>query len=155
GLFFVLLMVAALTSTISMLEVPVSYLIDDRKWSRKKAAWVVGIAAMIFSVPSALSSIEGNVFAEIRFDFLGNELVGFFGIMDFIFGSFAVILISLMLAVYTGWIKKIGDFADELALGAPGFVGVYRRAWIFFIKWICPLVILILLLKMLGVFELA
>lgn len=152
GLFFVLLMVAALTSTISMLEVPVSYLIDDRKWSRKKAAWVVGIAAMCFSVPSALSSIEGNIFAEIRFNFLGNKLVGFFGAMDFIFGTFAVILISLMLALYTGWAKKIGDFADELALGAPGFTGRYRTAWIFFIKWICPLVILLLLLKMVGVF---
>lgn len=64
GLFFILLMVAALTSTISMLEVPVAYLIDDRKWNRKKATWTVGIAAMILSIPSALSSIEGNFFLQ-------------------------------------------------------------------------------------------
>ena len=152
GMFFILLMVAALTSTISMLEVPVAYLIDDRKWGRKKATWVVGIAAMILSVPSALSSIEGNVFAEIRFTFLSNELVGFFGAMDFIFGTFAVIVICLMLALYTGWAQKINDYADELALGAPGFKGGLRGGWIFFIKWICPIVIILLILNMIGLF---
>jgi NSS family neurotransmitter:Na+ symporter len=152
GLFFILLMVAALTSTISMLEVPVAYLIDDRKWERKKATWTVGIAAMILSVPSALSSIEGNIFAEMRFTFLSNELVGFFGAMDFIFGTFAVIVICLMLALYTGWAQKISDFADELSLGSSGFKGTFRSGWIFFIKWICPIVIILLILNMIGLF---
>lgn len=152
GLFFILLMVAALTSTISMLEVPVAYLIDDRKWDRKKATWIVGIAAMILSVPSALSSIEGNFFAELRLNFFGNELVGFFGAMDFIFGTFAVILICLMLALYTGWAQKINDFADEVALGAPGFSGAFRSGWMFFIKWVCPIVIILLILNMIGLF---
>lgn len=152
GLFFILLMVAALTSTISMLEVPVAYLIDDRKWNRKTATWTVGIAAMLLSIPSALSSIEGNVFAEIRFTFLSNELVGFFGAMDFIFGTFAVIVICLMLSLYTGWGQKISDYADELALGAPGFKGAFRTGWIFFIKWVCPIVIILLILNMIGLF---
>lgn len=152
ALFFLLLMVAALTSTISMLEVPVAYLIDDKKWNRKKATWIVGIAAMIMSVPSALSSIEGNFFAEISFTFLSNPIQGFFGAMDFIFGTFAVIVICLMLALYTGWASKISDFADELALGAPMFKGPFRQGWIFFIKWVCPIVIVLLILNMIGLF---
>jgi NSS family neurotransmitter:Na+ symporter len=152
GLFFILLMVAALTSTISMLEVPVAYLIDDRKWTRKKATWVVGISAMALSVPSALSAIEGNFFAEIRFNFLSNQLVGFFGIMDFIFGTFAVIVICLMLALYTGWASKISDYADELASGSPSFKGPFRSGWIFFIKYVCPIVIIVLILNMIGIF---
>ncbi|GAB3235800.1 sodium-dependent transporter [Algoriphagus aestuariicola] len=152
GLFFILLMVAALTSTISMLEVPVSYLIDDRKWNRKKATWTVGIAAMILSVPSAMSSIDGSIFNTMTFNFLGTELVGFFGIMDFIFGTFAVILICLMLALYTGWASKISVFADELALGSPGFKGAFRTGWIFFIKWVCPIVIGLVILDLMGVF---
>ncbi|GMQ25164.1 sodium-dependent transporter [Algoriphagus sp. oki45] len=152
ALFFLLLMVAALTSTISMLEVPVAYLIDDRKWNRKKATWTVGIAAMLLSIPSALSSIEGNFFAEIRFSFLSNPIEGFFGAMDFIFGTFAVIVICLMLSLYTGWGQKISDYADELALGAPGFKGISRTAWIFFIKWVCPVVIILLILNMIGLF---
>ena len=152
ALFFILLMVAALTSTISMLEVPVSYLIDERKWNRKKATWTVGIAAMVISVPSALSSMEGNFFADLSLNFLGTELLGFFGIMDFVFGTFSGILICLILALYTGWAKKIGDFAEELSSGAPGFQGIYRIGWIFFIKWVCPIVIGIVLMDLVGVF---
>jgi NSS family neurotransmitter:Na+ symporter len=152
ALFFILLLVAALTSTISMLEVPVSYLIDERKWNRKKATWIVGIAAMILSVPSALSSIEGNFFADMSFNFLGHELKGFFGIMDFVFGTFAGIVICLMLSLYTGWAQKIADYANELASGAPGFVGIFRAGWIFFIRWVCPIVIGVIILDLLGVF---
>ncbi len=152
GLFFILLMVAALTSTISMLEVPVAYLIDDRKWGRKKATWVVGISAMMLSVPSALSSIEGNFFATLQINFLSNQLTGFFGIMDFVFGTFAVIVICLMLSLYTGWAQKISDYADELAIGAPGFKGPFRAGWMFFIRWVCPVVIILLILNMVGIF---
>ena len=152
ALFFTLLMVAALTSTISMLEVPVAYLIDDRKWGRKRATWTVGIGAMLLSVPSALSAIEGNFFADLSFNFLGNPLTGFFGIMDFIFGTFAVIVICLMLALYTGWASKISDYADELASGAPSFKGPFRTGWIFFIKYVCPIVIILLILNLVGIF---
>ncbi len=152
SLFFILLMVAALTSTISMLEVPVAYLIDEKKWHRKKATWIVGIAAMALSVPSALSSIEGNFFADLNINFFGHELKGFFGIMDFVFGTFAGIVICLMLSLYTGWAQKIADYADELTSGAPGFKGIFRVGWIFFIKWVCPIVIGVVILDLLGVF---
>ncbi|WPR74176.1 sodium-dependent transporter [Algoriphagus sp. NG3] len=151
GLFFILLMVAALTSTISMLEVPVSYLIDDRKWNRKRATWTVGIAAMALSVPSALSQIPGTFFSTLHINFFGRRLEGFFGIMDFVFGTFAVIVICLMLALYTGWASKLSDYADELASGAPGFKGPFRAGWMFFIKYVCPIVIILLILNMLGV----
>lgn len=151
GLFFILLMVAALTSTISMLEVPVSYLIDDQKWGRKRATWTVGISAMALSVPSALSQIPGTFFANLHINFFGNRLESFFGIMDFVFGTFAVIVICLMLALYTGWASKISDYADELASGAPGFKGPFRAGWMFFIKYVCPIVIILLILNMLGV----
>ncbi len=152
ALFFILLLVAALTSTISMLEVPVSYLIDEKKWNRKRATWIVGIAAMALSVPSALSSIEGNFFADLNINFLGHELKGFFGIMDFVFGSFAGILICLMLSLYTGWAQKIANYADELSSGAPEFRGILRIGWIFFVKWVCPIVIGVVIMDLLGLF---
>ncbi|WP_050977296.1 sodium-dependent transporter [Nitritalea halalkaliphila] len=152
ALFFLLLLVAALTSSISMLEVPVAFFIDEKKWSRQKAAWTVGIAAMALSIPSALSSIDGNFFSTITFKLGGNVQTGFFDIMDFVFGTFAVVLICFMLSLYTGWAKKIGTFADELASGSPEFKGFLRGAWIFFIKWVCPLIIALVLLDTLGAF---
>jgi NSS family neurotransmitter:Na+ symporter len=50
--FFVLLGVAALTSTISILEVPVAFLIDEKKWPRRRAAWLMGALSFAFGVPS-------------------------------------------------------------------------------------------------------
>ena len=65
GLFFLLLTVAALTSSISMLEVPVSYFVDGKRTSRKKAAILVGIAAFAVGLPSALSFDKSNGFSKI------------------------------------------------------------------------------------------
>ncbi len=152
ALFFFLLFVAALTSSISMLEVPVAYLIDEKKWTRKKAAWTVGIAAMALSIPSAVSSIEGNIFNTMSLNFFGIVKTGFFDLMDFFFGTVAVVVVCLMLSLYTGWVKSIQTYANELALGAPGFNGWKRAFWIFFIKFVCPVVIFLVVLDLLGVF---
>lgn len=152
SMFFVLLFVAALTSSISMLEVPVAYFIDERKWSRRRAAWTIGIAAMFLSIPSSLAAVQGNIFNRFHFNFFGREISGFFDMMDFFFGTLAVVVICLMLSLYTGWAKKINEYADELNTGAPGFQGLPKKAWIFFIKWICPVVIILVLLNMVGVF---
>ena len=65
GLFFLLLTVAALTSSISMLEVPVSYFVDSKRASRKKAALLVGIVAFAVGLPSALSFGGSNAFSKI------------------------------------------------------------------------------------------
>jgi neurotransmitter:Na+ symporter, NSS family len=113
---------------------------------------LLGLAAMALSVPSAMSSIEGSIFNSMSISFLGNTKIGFFDIMDFTFGTVAVVIICLMLSLYTGWAKKIADFADEIATGSPGFTGGVRKTWIFFIKWVCPIVIALVLLDLLGVF---
>src|SRR5690606_29898136 len=54
GSFFLLLCFAALTSTISLLEVPVSYLVDEKKWSRGKAVVIMGAAIFGIGIPSML-----------------------------------------------------------------------------------------------------
>src|SRR5690606_27507132 len=54
GSFFLLLCFAALTSTISLLEVPVAYLVDEKKWSRKKAVIVMAIIIFGIGLPSML-----------------------------------------------------------------------------------------------------
>jgi neurotransmitter:Na+ symporter, NSS family len=152
ALFFLLLLVAALTSSISMLEVPVAYLIDEKKWTRKRAAWTVGMSAMVLAIPSIYSSIPGNFFNTLHLNFFGLPLTGFFGIMDFIFGTFAVVLICFMLSLYTGWAKNIKDYAAEISLGSASFNGFASTAWMFFIRWVCPIVIFLVLLDLVGVF---
>ena len=58
GLFFLLVCFAALTSTISLLEVPVAYLVDQKKMSRKKVVW--GIALAYFCSGIAQHGEPGN-----------------------------------------------------------------------------------------------
>ena len=65
SLFFLLLTVAALTSSISMLEVPVSYFVDGKRATRKKAAVLVGIVAFAVGLPSALSFGGSSAFSKI------------------------------------------------------------------------------------------
>lgn len=152
ALFFVLLLVAALTSSISMLEVPVSYLIDEKKWSRKKAAWIVGGAAMLLSIPSIFSSVDQNFFNTMSVKILGIKQTGFFNIMDFTFGTLAVVIVCLFLSLYTGWGRKISLFVDELSLGAPFFKGFAGKLWAFFIRYVCPIIIFLVILDLFGVF---
>lgn len=57
-----------------------------------------------------------------------------------------------MLSLYTGWVKNVKEYASEIAQGSTSFEGFPKKAWIFFIKWICPIVILLVLLNMIGIF---
>ncbi|AFL82981.1 SNF family Na+-dependent transporter [Belliella baltica DSM 15883] len=156
--FFLLLMVAALTSTISMLEVPVGYLIDEKKVSRKKAAWGVGIAAMLISIPAILSSIDGNVFNTVTMKIGSISKTGWFDIMDWTFGTLAVTVLCLLFAIFSGWSFKTSELVDEIAIGSPSFkkklfFGLSAgNIWAFFIRYVCPIVIGLVLLNLFGVF---
>jgi neurotransmitter:Na+ symporter, NSS family len=149
--FFVLLGIAALTSTISMLEVPVSWLVDEKGISRKFAAWLVGGAAFVVGIPSALSAGAVEWLTEIN---LGTTK-GFLGIMDLIFGTAIILIISLLVSVYAGWVWR-GKPQEEISLSS-GFsrplIGRVSQAtlWTFFIRFICPAVIVIVLLDMVGI----
>lgn len=158
ALFFLLLCVAALTSSISMIEVPASYLIDEKKWSRKKAAWAVGILAFIVGIPSALSGGASKYLTEMSLDLFGSTKTSFLDIMDTLWGGLFIVIVALMTCVYTGWIIDVKKMAKEIGIGAPVFekkiIGNVTPSdmWIFFIRYICPLVILVVLLNMVGLF---
>ncbi|MEQ8363270.1 MAG: sodium-dependent transporter [Cyclobacteriaceae bacterium] len=155
ALFFLLLMVAALTSSISMLEVPASYFIDEKKWSRKKSAWVVGIAAFIFGVPSALSHGASDLFTNMSITLPWTDaIVGFQEIVDYIFGTFFIVVVALTTCLYVAWKLPIENIVGELDQGSPTFkAGNFAsRAFVFFIRFVCPTVILLVLLNMMGVF---
>ncbi len=155
--FFLLLCIAALTSTISMIEVPGSWLIDEKKWSRKKAAWAVAIAAIVFGIPSALSKGANDTLTNMSIQFSGMTITSFMDIMDFIWGSFFIIIVSLFVCLYVGWIIGPAKIITELSEGTPSFnttryAGVTAaQVWSFFLRFICPLVIIIVILNQFNV----
>ncbi len=119
AIFFLLLTVAALTSSISMLEVPASYFIDEKKWSRKKAAWVVGAMVFLVGIPSALSAGGSAFFTDMKVTvFGGTEVKGFLDILDYFFGTFFIVVVALVTCVYVAW-KSADRFniVNELSYG--------------------------------------
>ncbi|PSQ81174.1 MAG: sodium-dependent transporter, partial [Bacteroidetes bacterium QS_1_65_9] len=98
--FFILLSIAALTSMVSLLEVVISYFVDETKWTRQGIAWVMGGIIFLFGLPSGLS--QGAVPALSDMSWLvGDQLLGkefkespatFLDIMDFIWGNISLAL---------------------------------------------------------------
>ncbi len=144
--FFVLLAIAALTSTVSLLEVVVSYFVDERGWSRKRAVWTIGAFTFVLGLPAVLS--EGAVDALSTMTFLGAS--SFLGIMDFLWGNLSLALGGLLLSVFVGWVWGTREAGEEFRTGSKmGSGGV--ALWALFVKFVCPVVILIVLLNVFGV----
>lgn len=156
--FFLLLCIAALTSTISMIEVPGSWLIDEKKWNRKKATWIIALLAIVVGIPSALSKGGNDFLSQMTLNFSGLTMVGFMDIMDFVWGSFFIIIVSLFVCLYVGWIIGPQKIIAELNEGSSFFTtkkiaGVTpAQIWTFFIRFVCPIVIIIVILNQFNIF---
>jgi NSS family neurotransmitter:Na+ symporter len=133
-LFFTLLCVAALTSTISLLEVPVAYLVDEREWSRKKAALVVGFLSFVVGVPAALSFGGMKIFTKIDF----------FGKFDFIFGNISLAVGALLICVFVGYVWGVKNAFKEIFTGNPKFR--IKLLWLFSLKFLSPIAIIFILI---------
>jgi len=126
GGFFLMLFFAALTSSISLLEVVVAAFVD-RGWARHRAALVFGLVAALTGVPSAFNT-----------DFLGA--------VDAIVGNFLLIVGGLLICVFVGY--RILPQADgELARGLDS--PILRRLWAVLVRYVVPALLLALLFFML------
>jgi len=132
-LFFTLLTVAALTSTISLLEVPVAYFVDERNWSRKKAVLVIGIIIIILGIPSALSTGGMQFFTKLRV----------LSVFAFVFQNIALPVGAFFICIFVGYIWRVKKALKEIASGNPRFK--LRPIWIFSLKFITPIAILFIL----------
>ena len=131
-MFFFLLTIAALTSTISLLEVPTSYLVDEHKMDRKKASVLMGAIIGVISLVIAFDPSWIGVFVQV-FNNIGLPLGG--------------LMICLFVAYYWKTEKALKEIED-------GYLDVSRSAfasiWPIFVKFICPLLIVLVFLNTLG-----
>lgn len=152
ALFFVLLAIAALTSTISLLEVPVAYLLDRRPVSRIKMVWLVTAVTFLLALPSALSQGANNFLTD--FGWLPARLSGadFLSHMSFLFGDLSLAVGGLLLSIFIGWIWGADKASEEIRMGSgAGFAKLFR-VWIFLIRYFIPMVIFVILLNLFGIF---
>lgn len=151
AIFFILLGVAALTSTISLLEVPVSYVIDEFKISRPKVVWIVSAIAFLLGVPSALSQGASGFFSTLRL--FPKNLVGdpdFLSQMSFFFGDIGLAVGAVLLSLFIGWKWGVNNASEEIGHGSSYFIKI-KVIWGILIKFVIPIVIFIVLLTTLGI----
>ncbi|GAB1370635.1 sodium-dependent transporter [Candidatus Kapaibacterium sp.] len=148
--FFILLSIAALTSTISLLEVPVSYLVDEKNVSRKKIVWYVAFFVFIVGLPSALS--QGTVKFFTNFGWLPSSLTSadFLSQMSFFFGDFLLTFGALLLCIFIGWIWGAKNAGAEIMISGDNF-SKFKGTWIFLIKYLLPVIVLVILVSIFKV----
>jgi len=132
-LFFILLLIAALTSTISMLEVPTSYLVDEKKWKRTKAAVLIGTIAFLLGIPSALSNGGVNFLTKANF----------MVIMDLVFGNIMLALGGVLICLFLAYSWKVRNSLKEISIGSKRFK--LRTLWTFNIKYLAPLSVILII----------
>ena len=134
--FFVLLVMAALTSAISLLEVPVAHLIDRRQWSRPKSVLVVTGSAFLLSIPCAL----GNGAVGFLTDLVPAQWGGnFLGLLATICNNFSLPITGLLIAVFVGYIWRVDRAVAELLAENAWFPA--PRLWGLLIRFISPVAI--------------
>ncbi len=140
GSFFLLLCFAALTSTISLLEVPVAYLVDQKKMPRKPVVW--GTAALIFliGIPSLLSMGKVDFLSHLPF-YKDRDFLTFVSDMC----DLSLTIGGCMLCIFIRYKWKIENMNEELAIGNAGYMNSYLRKYVSFsIMWVCPILLGIL-----------
>lgn len=139
--FFTLLFVAALTSSIGMMEPPVSWLRDSFNLSRQRAAFIAGGVAFALSLCAALSF---NVLSDVRV--LGNlAIFADKTIFDFFVYVVTQVLMpagGILVAVFAGWVVKRQFSADELYGGNE--TAAYK-AWLFIVRFVAPILLTMVL----------
>jgi NSS family neurotransmitter:Na+ symporter len=152
-IFFILLSIASLTSTISLLEVPVAYFVDEKKANRKKIVWWVALFIFIVGIPSALS--QGSVEYFTNFGWIPDYLTSpdFLSQASFFFGDFLLAFGALILSIFIAFIWGADNAADEINIGAGKFQGFIRTLWIATVKYFIPVVVFLILLNLFGIFN--
>jgi len=135
-LFFILMSIAALTSSISMLEVPVAYASESRGMSRSKAAWVVGGLVALMSIAIILNM-------GLLFD----RVVQFAT-------EFSEPLVGILFCLFVGWVWKRDQLLREMREGSPQVEqSLFWKIWPTYVKVVCPLIVLGLLTRSFGLWS--
>jgi NSS family neurotransmitter:Na+ symporter len=144
-LFFVLLLFAAWTSAISLIEPAVAWLSENHGMNRVMASAVAGIVTWLIGVLTVLSF---NKFA-FKFSFFGAEkTTGIFDILDILTANIMLPLGGILMAVFAGWVMSKKHSQEELAISDSAY-----KVWAFLAKFVSPVLVLIMLLHLFGILE--
>ena len=140
--FFILLSFAAITSTVSLLEVPVSYLVDEYKVERKYSVWIVAFIILLIGIPSALSQGKIVFFSEFITYFGNDKPIDFMQFIIDVSNDTLLPFGGFLITMYVSFVWKKRNLSDEISKGNPNYKGSLVEKYInFSITYICPLIL--------------
>ncbi len=142
-IFFILLSLAALTSTISLLEVIVTFVVDEFQLSRKKAALIFGLVVFIIGIPSAMSFCGWENLTVMN--------LSCFNFVDFISSNIFLPFGGICIALFVGWFWGVKKSVPHLLTGAETISKYFISSWSFIIRFVTPVLILLVFLRGLGI----
>ena len=131
GLFFLLLCIAALTSAVALLEVVVSYFMDERKWSRRKSVLVCGTGILLLGSLSAVSIANWDHITWFHYWLVTAFSVdsgNFFDMIDNLCSNWFLPLAGLGISLFVGWIWGTHKAVQEIRHGSNNFADVHLIA---------------------------
>ena len=143
-MFYVLLALAALTSTISLHEVVTAYLHEEFNMTRRKAAILVTIGCSILGILSSLSLGIGK-----ELTLFGMTLFDFF---DCLTAKIMLPLGGFFIAIFTGWFMNRRIVWKEVSNNGTLKVWIYR-SWLFLLKFVAPIGIAFIFINELGLLK--
>ena len=145
AVFFLLLVLAALTSTISLHEVLTAYLHEEWHMSRRASAWCVTAATMLVSVAASLSLGAWNDFRIFG--------LNIFDSLDFVTANVMLPLGGLCTSLFVGWRLKRSLLHDEITNHGELRCRLFG-VLVVLLRYVCPVLLLLIFLYNLGLFRL-
>lgn len=137
-LFFVMLVVAALTSSISLIEPAVAWLVENRNLTRQQACVWAGAAAWVLGLGTVFSF---NVWSDVK---LFDRTI--FQLLDYLTANLMLPIGGFCIAVFTGWIMYQQHSEQELAMPSQGY-----KVWKVLVKYVAPSAVFLVFLHVVGV----
>lgn len=147
ALFFVLVFLAAITSSISLFEAVVSVFMDQFNISRKAAC---AISATI-SIVLALVTCFGYTFWYFEFTLPNGATAQILDILDYLTNNLLMPIVALIMSILIGWFAKPKTVIDEVKLNGEKFgrEGLYKVI----IKYVAPICLMLIFLSSFGLFD--
>lgn len=143
--FFLMVIFAAVTSAVSVMEAIVASIMDIKGWSRHKCTIIVTLYGLIGAVIVCLG--YNHLYFELT---LPNGAVGqILDVLDYISNNCLMPLVALLTCIMIGWVVKPKTIIDEVTLGDVRFGR--RRLYVVMIKVVAPLLLAALLVQSVGI----
>lgn len=143
-MFFMLVVFAALTSGISLLEPATAFLIERRGWGRYQAAGVLAVAVWAIGLASVFSFNHWSGIYPLGFIEALNEK-SFFDLLDGLTSNILLPLGGLGIALFVGWKMAPAVVAEEVRLGR------LHGLWYFLVRYVAPVLVVLVLLNSVGI----